>query len=110
MRSLLLATMRPLLGITKDDGKEKPAQYKLYDFTKRGIGECDKRSESHSCKAKSKKWTIVTLKYVLNMTRINAVTIFALNPNESSRKSSPSSFDSGRNLTQGLNLLFIRAR
>jgi len=32
---LLLSTMQPLLGITKDDGKRKPAQYKLYDFYKR---------------------------------------------------------------------------
>ena len=40
---LLLSTMQPMLGITKDDNKNKPAQYKLYDFTKGGTDECDKR-------------------------------------------------------------------
>ena len=34
---LMLTTIRPLLGITKDD-KKKPALYKLYDFTKGGWG------------------------------------------------------------------------
>ena len=41
---LLLSTTRPLLGITKDDGKKKPALYKLYDFTKGGTDECDQRA------------------------------------------------------------------
>ena len=31
---LMLSTMRPISGITKDDGKSKPAIMKLYDFTK----------------------------------------------------------------------------
>ena len=33
---LLLSSMQPLLGTTKDDGKKKPAIYQLYDFTKGG--------------------------------------------------------------------------
>ena len=32
----MLTTLRPLPGITKDDEKEKPSIYKLYDFTKGG--------------------------------------------------------------------------
>ena len=31
---LMLSIMRPISGITKDDGKSKPAIMKLYDFTK----------------------------------------------------------------------------
>ena len=31
---LMLSTMRPISGITKDDGKSKPAIMKFYDFTK----------------------------------------------------------------------------
>ena len=31
---LVLSAMRPLLGITRNDGKFKPAIIKLYDFTK----------------------------------------------------------------------------
>ena len=107
---LLSATTRPLLGIAKDDGKKKPAQYKLYNFTEGGTAECDKRSESYCCKPKSKKWTIVALCYVLDMARINAGTIFALNHNESPWKSPLSSFDFGCNLTQVFILPFIKAR
>ena len=33
---LALTTLRPLLGVTKDDGKVKPIPLKLYDFTKGG--------------------------------------------------------------------------
>ena len=29
---ILLATMSPLLGVTKDDGKKKASIYKFYDF------------------------------------------------------------------------------
>ena len=38
---LLFSTMRPIIGVTKDDGKQKPGLYKLYDFTKGGTDECD---------------------------------------------------------------------
>ena len=31
---LLLSTFDPYLGVTKDDGKKKPAIYKVYDYTK----------------------------------------------------------------------------
>ena len=30
---LMLTTMRPMLGTTRDDGKKKPALYKFYDFS-----------------------------------------------------------------------------
>ena len=33
---LALTTLRPLLGVTKDDGKYKPAILKLYNYTKGG--------------------------------------------------------------------------
>jgi len=33
---LLLTITKPLLGLIMDDGKEKLAIYKLYDFTKGG--------------------------------------------------------------------------
>ena len=33
---LMLTTLLPLNGKTKDDGKQKPALPKLYDFTKGG--------------------------------------------------------------------------
>ena len=33
-----------MLRVTKDDGKEKPALYKLYDFTKGGTDIVDQKS------------------------------------------------------------------
>ena len=107
---LLLSATRPLSGITKDDGKKKPALYKLYDFTKGGTDECDQRAESCRCKPKSRKWTIVSFSYVLDMARINSGTILALNRNESPRRSSTSSFDIGWNLSRCLILPYVQAR
>ena len=40
---LLLGTLSPLLAITKDDSRKKPAIYKLYDFTKEGTDIIDQR-------------------------------------------------------------------
>ena len=31
---LILSTMQPILGVTKNEGKKKPAIIKLYDFIK----------------------------------------------------------------------------
>ena len=39
----VFTTTRPLLGVTKDDGKKKPAIIKLYDFTKGGTDEMDQQ-------------------------------------------------------------------
>ena len=39
---LLLSAMRPIMGVTKDDRKQKPGLYTLYDFTKGGRDECIK--------------------------------------------------------------------
>ena len=107
---LLLATTKPLLGVTRDDNKNKPAQYKLYDFTKGGTDECDQRVESYSTKPKSRKWTIVAFCYVLDMARINSGTIVALNKNENPRKSTVTSFDIGWELSRALVAPFIQAR
>lgn len=43
---LMLSTMRPLLGVTRDDGNNKPALYKLYDFTKGGTE--DQNDDCHN--------------------------------------------------------------
>ena len=56
---LMMTTTRPLLGKTKDDGKNKPALYKLYDFTKGGTDIVDQKIGSYTCKAKSSKWKMV---------------------------------------------------
>ena len=50
---LMLSTVQPLHGVTRDDKKKKPAIFKLYDFTKGGTDVVDQRMASYSCKAKS---------------------------------------------------------
>ena len=50
---LLLYSMQPLLGTTKDDGKKKPAIYKLYNLTKGGTDVMDQQMATFSCKTKS---------------------------------------------------------
>ena len=85
---LLLATTLPLLGTTKDNGKKKLLQYKLYDFTKGGTDIIDQKMGFYTTKSKSHKWTITAFSYVLDMARVNASTIFALN-----KRISPSKAD-----------------
>lgn len=58
---LLLETMQPLLGMTKDDYRKKLC--KLYNFRDRGTDKDNKRSESHSYQPKQKK-SFVALYYV----------------------------------------------
>ena len=67
---LLLTMMKPILGVTKDDGKKKPAIFKLYDFTKGGTDIVDQSAQSYTCKVKSNKWTLVAFSFVLDTCRI----------------------------------------
>lgn len=47
----------PLLGVTKDNKKTKPATYKLYDFTKGGTDIVAQRAGFYSCKMKTPRWS-----------------------------------------------------
>ena len=50
-KNMMLSTVFPLTGITMDDDKQKPALYKLYDFTKGALILSMKVWHLH-CKAK----------------------------------------------------------
>ena len=67
---LMLTTMRPCLGITKDDGKENPALYKFYDFTKGGTDIGDQKLSYYTAKAKSLKWKMVAFYFMLDTARM----------------------------------------
>ena len=54
--ALMLSTMEPLLGVTKDDQKKKPALYKFYDFTKGGTDIVDQKMGSYTVKPKYRRW------------------------------------------------------
>ena len=75
---MLLSTIRPILGITKDDGKKKLAVSKLYDFTKGSTDVFNQRMSKFSTKAKSNKWTRVAFSYLLDKARVNASTVLQL--------------------------------
>ena len=68
----------PILGITKDDGKSNLGIYKVYDFTKRVTDIIDQRMGFSTCKPKSRKFAITVFNYVIDMTRVNSSTTFAL--------------------------------
>ena len=83
---LLLFTMQPILGTTKDNGKQKPAIYKLYDYTKEGAAVVDQCMASYTCKAKCKRWTLPAFSYILDVSCINAATIMSLNKGNNSQQ------------------------
>ena len=55
---LVLSTMRPLMDITRDDGKQKPAIVMFYDFTKGGTV-MDQKISKYSCKSLTHRWTVI---------------------------------------------------
>ena len=105
---LMLSTVQPLKGVTKDDGKKKPAIYKLYDFTTGGTDVVNQMMESFTTKAKSPKWTRVSFSYVLDTPRVNAMIVFRLKHRESS--SAIDAFKFGWDVTKGLVLPYAGAR
>ena len=63
---LVLSTMRPLPGATRDDGYHKPAIIKLYDFTKDGTDIVDQLNDSHTCRSRTFRWDVKALLYMLD--------------------------------------------
>ena len=80
---LVLATANPILGVTKDDGKSKLAIIKLYDYTKGGTDIVDQKIGKYSVKPKASKWTVCAFSYILDITRVNVVTLSRLNDSKS---------------------------
>lgn len=105
---LMLSTVQPLLGVTKDDKKSKPAIYKLYDFTKGGTDIVDQRVGFYTCKTKSPRWTMVAFFYLLDTCRVNSSTVYCMNQKTDPRKQN--SFEYGWKLSMELVLPHIGAR
>ena len=105
---LCLSTLRPLLAVTVDDGKRKPAVLKLYDFTKGGTDIVDQRIGKYSTKSKSPKWTRVCLSYILDTVRVNASTV--LLQKLGMAEGDVDSFELGWNLAEALVLPFAKQR
>lgn len=105
---LVLSTVRPIQGVTKDDGKKKPAIIKLYDFTKIGTDNVDQRMGTYSCKSKSCKWTLVGMTYILDTIRVNSQTVHALHNNKKTQDID--SFNFGWSLAEELVMPHVRRR
>ena len=74
---VVLTTCRPLRGQTKDD-KAKPSVYKLYDFTKVGTDIMDQKVEKFSAKFHTRTWGKVIVSFILDTSRVNAITCHCL--------------------------------
>ena len=105
---LVLSTMRPLLGVTKDDGKCKPAVIKFYDFTKGGTDVMDMKMAKYSCKALTHRWTMVHFYFLLDAIRCNTLSLFAVKHGKSLR--AVDSFESCWDLVMNLVTPFISER
>ena len=57
---LMLSTMRPIPGITKDDVKSKPALMKFYDFTKGRTNIVVQLNNYYNCRARTNHWDLVS--------------------------------------------------
>ena len=75
---LMLSTMRPITGITKDDGKSKLARMKFYNFKKGGIDIVDQWNDYYSCCARTNRWDFVSFFYILDTVRVNIKTVWCL--------------------------------
>ena len=74
---IAVTTMRPVLGQTKD-AKAKPALLKMYDFTKIGTDIVDQKMVKHDCTFQTNSWSKVLFAFMLNTTRVNAKTLWAI--------------------------------
>ena len=105
---LLLSTVEPILGTTKDDEAHKPALYKLYDFSKGGTDIVDQKIGNYTVKSKSRKWTNVALAYLLHTIRVNSSTLLAMNDGKDPK--SINSFNFGFELATDLVMPHIDRR
>ena len=73
---VIFSTMRPMDACTKDDDKFKPQIFKFYDFTKGATDIVDQMNDFFTTRAKSNRWAIVVLYYMLDTTRVNSKTLW----------------------------------
>ena len=105
---LLLTTMRPLHKKTKDDRKEKPAIYKLYDFTKAGTDIVDQMNDCYTTRAKTLRWSTLGFYYMLDTIRVNSKSLWCIKHGKDPKKAN--TFDVGLDLAHSLVMPFIQQR
>ena len=75
---VILSTLRPMHSCTKDDNKSKPQIFKFYDFTKGGTDIVDQMNDYFTTRAKSLRWVMIVLYYMLDSARVNAKTLWCI--------------------------------
>jgi len=80
---LLISTMVPIVGLTKDS--QKPAIVNLYNVTMGGTDVVDLLMSSKSVRWKSDRWTMSHLAYLLDTAAVNANTIAGLHDDEGTK-------------------------
>lgn len=73
---LLISSLTPILGLTKDN--KKPALINLYNTTMGGTDIVDMLIQSKTVRWKSDRWTMSALAYMLDTAAVNANTIAGL--------------------------------
>ena len=79
---MVMATMNPILGVTTDDNKKKPAIMKFYDYTKGGTDIVGQIVLRRTVKPKSKRWVVAAFSWILDAAIVNSMTIKYLNTNK----------------------------
>ena len=97
----MLSTLNPILGLTKDDGKCKPAIIKFYDFTKGGTDIVDQIMGKHTVKLMSSKWTIAAFSYIIDAACVNAPAVSRMD-NQNKPRQRSKSFDFGWEVAMSL--------
>ena len=98
---LVLSALKPILGLTKDDGKSKPTIIKFYDFTKGGTDIVDQIMGKHSIKPKSSKWAIAAFSYIFDVACVNASIQLRMN-NQNKPMQQSNSFEFGWEIAMSL--------
>ena len=83
---LMLTTLRPLNGKTKDDGKQKPALLKLYNFTKGDTDIVDQLIDYYSTRTASRRWDIIAIYHIVDTVRVNSKTVWCLSQKQEPQK------------------------
>ena len=98
---LVLSTLNPILGLTKVDGKSKPAIINFYDFTKGGTDIVDQIMGKHTVKLMSSKWTIAAFSYIIDAACVNAPAVSRMD-NQNKPRQRSKSFDFGWEVAMSL--------
>ena len=79
--------MRPLHEKTKDHKKEKPAMYRLYDFTKRGTDIVDQMNDCYITRAETLRWSTLGFYYMLDTIHVSSKSLWCIKNGKDPKKS-----------------------